>query len=484
MYRRIPAPGLLVLALLVTSACKRDREKPPATGSGSATPVAAADPCAKAKPHGVFAWIEDDYDSALACAKQKKLPIVIDLWAPWCHTCISMQTTVFTDKALAPDAAKFVFVALDTDRDGNAAAVAKFPPGAWPTFYVVGPTDEAVLARFVGAASVAQFKAFLDTGAQAMTGAAAGANKHLLAAERALAKKDLATAETELVAAIEQAPADWLRRPDALVSLIGIKEKKKDHAGCVTFAETWLDKTGNTASASDFMIFAMTCGEELAKEADEEVARVTKLRERAVARWQQLLGDATAPMSVDDRSDALANLRSTLDELDRKDEAKAVAEKQRALLDEAAAKAPDATAASTYNWPRAEVYVYLKKPLDLVPALQKSVKDLPTDYDPPARLGWVLWKAGKLDEAAKSTEAAIKLAYGPRKVRVLNQRADIAKEQGDKAAEKQYRQAIVTHLKSMPATQTSPEAIAKAEQAVRDLDTPDGSAGMQGSANR
>lgn len=480
MYRRIPAP--LMLALLVTSACKRDREKPAASGSGP--PAAAADPCAKAKPHGVFAWIEDDYASALACAKQKQLPLVLDLWAPWCHTCISMQTTVFADKALAPEAAKFVFAALDTDRDANAAAVAKFPPGAWPTFYVVGPADEAVLARFVGAASVAQFKAFLDTGAQAMSGAAAGANKHLLAAERALAKKDLATAETELVAAIEQAPEDWLRRPDALVSLIGIKEKKKDYAGCVAFAETWLDKTGNTASASDFMIPAMSCGDELAKEADEEVARVTKLRERAVARWQQLVGDAAAPMSVDDRSDALANLRSTLDELDRKDEAKAVAEKQRALLDEAAAKAPDPTAASTYNWPRAEVYVYLKKPLELVPALQKSVKDLPTDYDPPARLGWVLWKAGKLDEAAKSTEASIKLAYGPRKVRVLNQRADIAKEQGDTATEKQYRQAIVTHLKSLPPTQTSPEAIAKAEQVVRDLAAPDGSAGMQGSANR
>jgi thioredoxin-like negative regulator of GroEL len=468
-----------MLALLVTSACKRDREKPPAAGSASAAPV-AADPCAKAKAHGVFAWIEDDYASALACAKQKQLPLVLDLWAPWCHTCISMQTTVFADKALAPDAPKFVFAALDTDRDANAAAVAKFPPGAWPTFYVVGPKDEAVLARFVGAASVAQFKAFLDMGAQAMSGVAAGANTHLLAAERALANKDLATAETELVAALDKAPPEWLRRPDALVSLIGILQKKKDYVACVALAETWLDKTGNAASASDFMIPAMTCGEELAKEADEEVLRVTKLRERAVARWKQLVGDAAAPLSVDDRSDALANLRSTLEVLDRKPEAKEVAEQQRKLLDEAAAKATDATAASTYNWPRAEVYVYLERPLELVPSLQKSVKDLPTDYDPPARLGWVYMKAGKLAEAAAATEASIKLAYGPRKVRVLTQRAEIAKLQNDKPAEKKYRQEIVTHLKSLPPTQTSPEAIAKAEKAVAELGEP----GMDGSANR
>ena len=63
---------------------------------------------------------------------------MVDLWAPWCHTCLSMQSTVFTDPSFAPDVARFVFAALDTDKEVNADAVAKYPPSAWPTFYVIG----------------------------------------------------------------------------------------------------------------------------------------------------------------------------------------------------------------------------------------------------------------------------------------------------------------------------------------------------------
>src|SRR5690349_5526116 len=85
----------------------------------------APSPCDKAKAEGPLAWIADDYPSALACARAKNVPIVIDLWAPWCHTCLSMQSTVFQDPSFAKDHDKFVFLALDTDREANAPALAK-----------------------------------------------------------------------------------------------------------------------------------------------------------------------------------------------------------------------------------------------------------------------------------------------------------------------------------------------------------------------
>ena len=127
-------------------------------------------------------------------------------------------------------------------------------------------------------------------------------------------------------------------------------------------------------------------------------------------------------------------------------------------------------AAMTYNWPRAEVYVFLERPLELVPALEKSARDLPGEYDPPARLGWIYWKGGKLDEAVKWTDTALRLVYGPRKVRVLTQRAEIAAKQGDAAAERAARVGIVSTLEALPATQTTPEAIANAKQTLADLD--------------
>lgn len=457
---------VFLACLLGFVACKKDDSKPNAASNPAAS---ADDPCAKAHVEGHLAWIKDDYAAALACAKQKKLPLVLDLWAPWCHTCLSMQTTVFTDPSFKAAAPKFVFAALDTDREVNAAAVDKFPLSAWPTFYVINH-DEAVLARFVGAASVAQFHAFLDAGARAMAGGAVGPDEHLLNAERAVAQKDLATAETELLAALAAAPPAWPRKADALVSLIGTKAKRRDLVGCLEVAEKYMDDNGNAASASDFLSHATGCASDLLATDPTVAERVTKLRERAVARWRALAADKATPMSVDDRSDVMMYLRDTLIALDKQDEAKQVAEAQRAMLDAAAAKAPTPMAAMTYNWPRAEVYAFLEKPLELVPALEKSHADLPKEYDPLARLGWIYLKANKLDEAAKYTDQALALVYGPRKVRVLSQRAEIAAKQNDGATERAMREAIVKLYEAMPKGHANPDALAKAKQTLADLD--------------
>lgn len=458
---------LICMPILAALGCGRSESK---TRLEPVEPLPApkpalADPCAKAKQHGAMKWIEDDFASALSCAKQTKKPIVLDLWAPWCHTCLSMQSEVFADKSFEAKADKFVYVALDTDREVNAAATAKYPPSGLPTFYVIGP-DEAVLSRFIGAASVAQFHSFLETGEKAMAGGVAGADAHLMAASRHMQAKQFEDADRELTAALKDAPAEWPRRADALVTLINARNKQKKHAECVELAEASLDQTGVSASASDFLYQAMECAKERAK---AEPDRVKKLRERAVARWEKLLADPAAALTIDDRSDAMANLRATFDDLGKPDVAKQIAEKQRLMLDEAAARAKSPMAAMTFNWPRAEVYVYLGRPLDLVPALEKSAADLPKEYDPRARLGWIYLKGDKLPEAAKWTDQALALSYGPRKTRVLALRAEIAAKANDKAGQRRYLEEIVKTLEKLPSTQTTPEAIAKAKQAVADL---------------
>ncbi|MBK7538299.1 MAG: thioredoxin family protein [Myxococcales bacterium] len=482
--RNLALAAVLATQLCTLAACRRSEppmrnpERFAATppegtteGTTAGTPVGKDKPtadqaCNKAEPAGPLRWFHDDYDGALACARARKVPLVVDLWAPWCHTCLSMQTTVFQEPELAPMAERFVFVALDTDREINARALGKLSIGAWPTFYVLASTDEAVQSRFVGAASKAQFLDFLAHGSR---GAAPGspADDLLRQGERAATIKDHAAAVTSYRAALAAAKADWSRRPDALVSLAGALRKTGDLAACLTLGESSLEDTGQTASATDFLVNTLDCAAGLA---ETERARVTAFRDKAAARLASLLDHPAAQLSVDDRSDAMMNLRTLQDALGRKDAARATATRQRALLDEAAAKAATPLAAMTYNWPRAEVTVYLGKGAELVADLEKSAAALPQEYDPPYRLAWTLWKSGRPEQAAAWCDKAVARAYGPRKARVLGLAADLAAERKDLEAERKARAAMVATYESLPPEQAAPEALAKAKEALAALE--------------
>ncbi len=378
-----------------------------------------------------------------------------------------MQTTVFTDPSFAAERDKYVFVALDTDRDANAAALDKLAISAWPTYYVLDDSEH-VRARLVGSSSVVEFHAFLAAG----SAQGAGADQQLVLAEQALAVKDLDHADKLLEAAFDGMLTSNPRRPAVLGALILTKLKRKDFMGCAALgaADADADQIGNGAAASDFLGTAMACADELAKLPGKS-AIADEVRKTAIDRWTHLLADPAAQLSVDDRSDAMASLRETLDAVGKKAQAKAIAEQQRKLLDTTAAKAGTPLAAMTYNWPRAEVYVYLGKPLELVPALEKSAHDLPNEYDPRARLGWLYFKAGKFAEAAKATDEALAMVYGPRKGRVLSLRADIAAGAKD-PAERGFREQAVKLFESLPASQQNPDALAAAKAALAAIDAP------------
>jgi thiol-disulfide isomerase/thioredoxin len=456
-----------LLALLACTACtfccgkSNDNTHGVAT-KAPATPQANATPCAgAASEHGsVMTWFVDDYAAAKACGAATNKPIIMDLWAPWCHTCLSMKTTVFTDPSMKAIAEQFVFVGIDTDRDQNAATVAKFPVTAWPTFYVIAP-DQSVAGRLVGSATASQFVAFAQSSVLS-----AGPDTHEALSRQgnqAVARGDLAAAEPMFAAALQKAPADFARRPELVLALLQTKAKRHDVSGCVALALKESANLGKASAASDALAIGMGCGEELGKQnqAGKEAAEL--LNTTAIANWTALVNDPTAQLSVDDRSDAMANLREALDAANKHTEALAIAEKQRALLDDAAAKASTPVAASTYNWPRAEVYVYLNRALDIAPILVASAQALPTDYDPPYRAAWAFYKGQKFTDAALWANKSLARVYGPRKARVASLLVDITKAQGDHPGELAARRELVAAYQVLPASSANPEALAKAK---------------------
>jgi thiol-disulfide isomerase/thioredoxin len=441
------------------------RPAPPATETQAAGQ--AADPCAGAEPHGPLRWFHDDYDAALACARAKNKPIFIDDWAPWCHTCLSMKHTVFLDPGMVPLADRFVWLAIDTDRPENATAVGKFPPQVWPTFYVIAPADESVQGRYLGSASLAQFREFLHQSEQAFLESQGPglAEDSLLgrvrAGDRAVVAGNWKAADAAYSAALAAAPPDWPRRPDVLVTLISARYKSDDSEGCVALAEAEIDHTGKSVSAADFSYYANTCAGEIA-----DARRARRLRERLAARVAAVVDDPEAPLAVDDRSEGLHILREIRLALGDTAGARKLAERQRALLDRAWAEAPTPFAAMTYAWPAAEVYVYLGEGQKLVPVLEKLEAELPNQYDPPYRLAWVHLQTGALDAALSAASRALERAYGPRKARAQALVADIHAKRGDHASEIAARKAVVAIYEALPDGQKQPVALAQAREAL------------------
>ena len=58
-----------------------------------------------------------------------------------------MRAFVFTDRALARRAGQFVWLSIDTEKQGNAPFLTKFPVEAWPSFYVLDPATESVALK-------------------------------------------------------------------------------------------------------------------------------------------------------------------------------------------------------------------------------------------------------------------------------------------------------------------------------------------------
>src|SRR5690349_674360 len=120
---------------------------------------AASDRAREADASGI-AWVHDDYTKAKADAIADGKLLAIDVWATWCHTCLSMKNFVLTQREMAPVSKELTFLALDSDKPENAPFFDKISVGALPTFLVVDPKSDAVVARWVGSGTAKQLAGF------------------------------------------------------------------------------------------------------------------------------------------------------------------------------------------------------------------------------------------------------------------------------------------------------------------------------------
>jgi tetratricopeptide (TPR) repeat protein len=244
-----------------------------------------------------------------------------------------------------------------------------------------------------------------------------------------------------------------------LVKQIAALQRGGARAACADLAlrETQRALLGQTNAVADFAGFADECADAL----DHERARL--LRARLSEAIRQVVESPDSALSMDDTADALRVLREISDELGDTKTARAYAVRERDLLDRAEAQATTPYARLTYSSLRTEVYIYLGEAEDLVEDLEKSVQELPREYDPPYRLAWVYLKIGRPDDALASAKRALGLAYGPRRGRVLETIADIQEAREDIPGERAARQAVVDFYAAAGPGEGNARALAEAK---------------------
>jgi thioredoxin-like negative regulator of GroEL len=410
-------------------------------------------------------FIEDDYARALGEAKAKGVPLFVDVWAPWCHTCRSMKAYVLSDKALARHAGRFVWLEVNTDLTQNAAFQEKYPVEFWPTLFVIDPREEKALLRFAGSATVAQLEKLFEDGERAYKGEATGPEALLALGDAQYGEGKAKEAAETLTQALAKAPPDWSRRGRAVESLLTAMFGAQQYEACARKALEELPRTPRSLSWANGSVMGLMCALSLPVDHAEGKA----LRAAAEAKVAEAMGPPAIEMAADDRS-GLYDMRVTARE-EEKDEAgvKALAGEWLAFLEAEAAKAPNPDARSVFDSHRMLAAMKLGTPERVIPAIEQSEKDLPQDYNPPARLATLYRLQGRLDDALAASDRALARVQGARRLTVLSSRVDIHLARKDTAAAVKTVEEAIAHAKTLPASQVSPRTVPMLEKKLAGL---------------
>lgn len=379
-----------------------------------------------------LAFIEDDYPKALAQARAHQRPLFVDVWASWCHTCLSLRQYVLPDPAMVSLKDSFVFASIDSERAVNSAFLQKFPNRSLPTLWVIDPATEAPLLKWVGTATAEELSLLLrqtlessSTAGTAQQAAAETQSAALwLRAQRASAAGDAASAIALYRQSLQGAPSDWPMRAQVIEALS--MRLRETHARQQTF-ELALNEASQLPPGTarlNVVLNAIDAGAQLAHSG------------QAPARYDELLQlgariASSEPALLDDRSSLYESLVTALTSRDAA-QAKSLARQWSAQLDAEAARAQLPAARRVWDAHRLEAYLALGEPARALPMLEQSQREVPDDYNPPARLARVYLVQNRPKVANAAINQALSRCDGPRKLRLYLLKAEILLAMHDK----------------------------------------------------
>ncbi|MHB8420413.1 MAG: thioredoxin domain-containing protein [Myxococcales bacterium] len=280
---------------------------------------------------------------------------------------------------------------MDTEQPSSATFLAKFPIDSWPTLLIVDPKTERAAVRWLGNVTVEQLASLLDEGKSALRR--------------------------------QKSPGDPASQAEAQVAALSEAGRWRE---CAAQARATAPRLSAGHPRSDVVGTGLLCA--LQDPGPPGKAEVAALLPLAMTE----LGDAR--QLADDRSSLYEALVLAHQQGGDRAGARRLARDWLAFLNEEARGAANAEARSALDGHRLEAARALGDASLALPALLRSQRELPADFDPSERLALAEGDLGRYPAALAASERAFDLAVGPRRLRILRERADIYARMGDGAA--------------------------------------------------
>ena len=379
-----------------------------------------------------------------------------------------MRAFVFTDPSLSRQAGRFVWLSIDTENAKNAGFLKKYPVDVWPSMFVIDASTETAAMRWVGGATAIQLVSILDDGVRAVRRSRGGFEEALARADRLYADGKNADAVKAYRQAIALAPRDWPRYGRTVESLLFALESSDDPAGCALLAREAYPRLRNTPSAPNVAASGLGCAVDLPAGSPARKEIVAEF-EREV---QAVMADPGRRMSGDDRSGLYQTLIAARE--DAKDDAgrERLTREWSDFLDGEAARAKTPDQRASFDPHRLSAYIALKEPQRAIPMLEQSERDLPDEYNPPARQAIAYKEMHEWDKALAASDRALAKAYGPRRLGILRTRAEIYEGKGDKNAARETLARAIQEGEALPEGQKNPRMVAALRKKLDALEAP------------
>jgi tetratricopeptide (TPR) repeat protein len=304
--------------------------------------------------------------------------------------------------------------------------------------------------------TVAEMDAFLEEAGRAASGkgSASPVEAALLRADRLNGERKKAEAAAAYREALDRAPAGWPPYGRAVVALLFLQQSLDEEAKCLALAREALPRLHDQPASVMVARSGLDCALRLEKD-DSRAAAVAEME----AATRKTLAPPGVGAAADDVSSSYLSLIQARKDAGDQAGATKDAEAWAAFLEAQAAAAQTPEQRAVFDSHRLSAYLELKQPERAIPMLQQSEKDLPGDYNPPARLAAAYQEASRLDEALAASNRALPKVTGPRRVQVLQRRSDIFAARGDAGAAREALEQALAYAESLPPGQRSERQI-------------------------